>query len=174
MYSKLIRRRTSSVDNVSPKRSIASNRNYCSKTLKYLICLLVIYYLNIFLSLKYSHWNEKSFVDESYLTMQQFDYFQIENNPQLFLGSPKYRLDKQFLIENRYFCYQTQHLLVPNYPRILILIKSSTDHFQQRQSIRLTWANKLFLAVYDVKIAFVLGKTFLFLFFFCYDKMFVN
>lgn len=158
MYSKLIRRKNYSNEILPLKSNHQFKRNICSKYFKYFLILLIIYYFNIFLSLKSSYWFEKSFESESHLTIEQFDYMLIETNPQLALGQPKYHLNQQFLIENQYFCFQSRNQLIENYPHILILIKSFPNHFQQRQTIRITWGQTFFLSVYQIKLAFILGK----------------
>jgi hypothetical protein len=140
-----------------------------SPYIKFALCILILYCLNLLFGFQSYFWFEKSFEDEYYLTIKQIDITKIEENTEEVLGPPKNYLSNRFLIANEYLCGRS---LDPNtrlYPHILILIKSNCENFKERQSIRLTWGNKSLLSRYDIRLAFVLGKfnlLFLIVFFF--------
>jgi hypothetical protein len=104
-------------------------------------------------------WYEKSFEDEYHLTMTHIDITKAEENPYEVLGPPKNILSNQFLIENQYLCGRSSDPETRVFPHLIILVKSSCQHFKERQSIRLTWGEKKYLLKNDIKLAFVLGKS---------------
>jgi hypothetical protein len=140
-------------------KSKPSSRYRLSKYIKFALCILILYCLNLLFGIKSYLWFEKSFEDEYHLTIQQIDITKIEENTEQILGSPKNYLSNQFLIANEHLCGRSLDPKTRLYPHLLILIKSSCENFKERQSIRLTWGNKSSLSKYDIRLAFVLGTN---------------
>ncbi|CAM4913133.1 unnamed protein product [Rotaria socialis] len=101
-------------------------------------------------------WFEKSFEDEYHLRMTNIDITKIEENVEQVLGYPKNILSNQFLIKNQYLCGHTLNLETLIYPHLIILVKSNSENFKERQSIRMTWAQKSHLSSKNIRLAFVL------------------
>lgn len=177
MYSSLTRRKRSLVERLFIDKSGSYNmfeqsRRYSlSFYVKCIICILILYYLNLIIGFKSYIWFEKSFRDEYHLIMTHIDVVKAEINPIEVLGQPTNILSNQFLIENPYLCGRSSDPETRLYPHLIILVKSFTKNFKERQAIRLTWGQKIYLAKNDVRLAFVIGKIkslpfFLFLFLF--------
>ena len=68
--------------------------------------------------------------------------------------NPKYPMNVNYLIENKYLCTSVRMLTV------LVVVNSATDHFDRRQAIRLTWTNdKYYSHLGTVRVLFLLGKS---------------
>lgn len=125
---------------------------------KFILCLIIIYLLNAILGVQYYIWAEKSFENEYHLEMTHIDVKKInEENYKNILGLPKYIISNEFIINNEYLCYNDKSGRSSS-PHLLILVKSAIENWNARQAIRLTWANKITLNNYNIKLAFVLGK----------------
>jgi hypothetical protein len=161
MYSSLKRRRKRLFVDKNGLYNIfqRSHRYSLSTYLKFGICILILYYLNLLIGFKSYMWYEKSFEDEYHLTMTHIDITKAEENPYEVLGPPKNILSNQFLIENEYLCGRSPDPETRVYPHLIILVKSSCQNFKERQSIRLTWGEKNYLLKNDIRLAFVLGKS---------------
>lgn len=168
MYSSLTRRKrllveSLFVDNETSYYIFNKTRRYnFSFYFKCLIFILILYYLNLLIGFKSSIWYEKSFDNEYHLTMTHIDVVKVEDNPIDILGQPINILSNEFLIENEYLCGRSLDPETRIYPHLIILVKSFPHNFKQRQAIRLTWANQNNLSKNNIKLAFVLGKTFFF------------
>lgn len=134
----------------------SSNRSYRSTYIKCGLCLLIIYCLNFFFGYKSYIWSEKSFENEYYSRMKHIDVTKIEENVEDELGQPINILSNRFLIENEHLCGRSLDPQTLIHPHLLILVKSSPQHFKQRQAIRSTWGKKSNLK--NTQLAFVLGK----------------
>ncbi len=130
-------------------------RFYSSFCIKFLICLIIIYLLNLITGVQYYIWSEKSFENEYHLTMTKIDIKKIdEEYHEKILGPRKYFLSNQFLIKNEYLCNNENEQ-----PYLIILVKSAIENWKARQAIRMTWAKKEYLEKHSIQIAFVLGLS---------------
>jgi hypothetical protein len=129
--------------------------------IKWILCLVILYLLNLIMGVQYYIWYERSFENEYHLTMTNIDLTKIEEeNVEQILGQPKNIISNKFIIENEYLCNHDNTETV-NQPHLLILVKSAVENWKARQAIRMTWAKKEFLIKNNLKLAFVLGKTFI-------------
>ncbi|CAF1649911.1 unnamed protein product [Adineta ricciae] len=139
-------------------KPILSRRSSLSFYLKCTILILIIYYLNLLFGLTYYIWSEKSFEEDYNAQMIHIDPVKTEDDPEAILGPPKNTLSTQFLISNEYLCARSLDPETQLYPHILILVKSSSDNFRERQAIRSTWGDRNRLKTKgDFRLAFVLG-----------------
>ena len=165
MYSSLTRRKREIMDHFFTDRTEStrkSRRSMISSVpiyVKLAFCILLIYYLNLLISSRSMTWFEKSFEDEYYLTMTRFDVIKGEDNAEDLYGPPKNYLSNRFLIENEYLCGRSADPSTRLLPHLIIFVKSNLEHFQERQAIRLTWANQNYLSKFDIRLAFVLGTN---------------
>lgn len=165
MYSSLTRRRRQIIEHFFPDENKLSNRRKRSLIksvpiyIKLAFCILMIYYLNMFISYRSMVWNEKSFQADYQLTMTRIDVVKVEENADDILGPPINYLSNRFLIENEYLCGRSMDLTTRILPHLIIFVKSNYENVQQREAIRLTWGNQQYLSPYDARIAFVLGTN---------------
>ncbi|CAM4839928.1 unnamed protein product [Rotaria magnacalcarata] len=91
--------------------------------------------------------------------MTNIDITKIEENVEQVLGNPKNILSNQFLIKNQYLCGHTLNLETLIYPHLIILVKSNSENFKERQSIRMTWAQKSRLSSKNINKFYFLRST---------------
>ncbi|CAF4070147.1 unnamed protein product [Rotaria sordida] len=132
---------------------------HLSVYMKCIICILILYYLNILIGFNSSIWSEKSFENEYYLRMIHIDVTKIEENVEQVLGLPINILPNKFLIKNEYLCGRSLDPETLIHPHLIILVKSNCENFQERQAIRMTWAQKNRLLKTNIQLAFVLGTN---------------
>jgi hypothetical protein len=148
---------------IFPKRSIErwffrSYRFHTSTYIKWILCLVLIYLLNLITGVQYYVWSERSFENEYPLTMTRIDITKLdEENPEKILGLPKHIIPNSFIIKNEYLCNHGESDTSIQ-PHLLILVKSAVENWKARQAIRMTWAKKDFLEKNYIKLAFVLGE----------------
>lgn len=136
-----------------------SNRKSLSIYVRFLICILLIYFLNLIFGFRSYRWGEKSFDSEYHLTMKQLDAVKIDLNAEKHYGQPINYLSSQFRIRNEFLCGRSSDRETKSFPHLLILVKSFVQHRKQRETIRLTWANKYFLEPKNIRLAFVVGAS---------------
>ena len=132
----------------------------CSKTttIRCSLAILLIYLLNVFMGVRPSLWTEKSFEREYDLTITHLDILQLESNAEKNFGPPTNILPDRIVLRNENLCGRSMPSETLINPRLLILVKSSFDHQQERRAIRLTWANRAILHRHDARLAFVVSK----------------
>ncbi|CAF1095250.1 unnamed protein product [Rotaria magnacalcarata] len=136
-----------------------SYRFHCTTIIKCILCLIILYLLNVTFGVQYYIWTERSFENEYHLRMTHIDITKLdEENPEKVLGVPKYIVSNTFIINNEYLCNNGDSETVNN-PHLLILVKSAVENWTARQAIRMTWAKKEFLEKNNIKLAFVLGAN---------------
>ncbi|CAF2519917.1 unnamed protein product [Rotaria sp. Silwood2] len=149
--------RSYNVENDLLNKLFGGSRCYLSLYMKCIVCILILYYLNMLFGFDSYIWYEKSFEDEYHLNMKHIDVTKIEENVEQVLGSPNNILSNEFLIKNEYLCGRSLNPETLIHPHLLILIKSNLENFQKRQAIRMTWAIKHQLTNKNIQVAFVLG-----------------
>ncbi|CAF3536636.1 unnamed protein product [Rotaria sp. Silwood1] len=127
--------------------------------MKFIICILILYYLNMLFGFNNNIWYEKSFENEYHLRMKHIDVTKIEENVEQVLGLPNNILPNKFIIKNKYLCGRSIDPETLIHPHLLILVKSNIENFKQRQAIRMTWAIKQILLNKNIQLAFVLGRN---------------
>ncbi|CAF1288558.1 unnamed protein product [Adineta steineri] len=125
--------------------------------IKFILCLVIIYLLNLIIGVQYYLWSERSFENEYRLKMTHIDIRNIdEENPEKILGISTNIIAHEFIIKNEYLCHDGNQTTT-NQPHLLILVKSAIENSKARQAIRMTWAKKDFLQTNSIKVAFVVG-----------------
>ncbi|CAF3521172.1 unnamed protein product [Rotaria sp. Silwood1] len=127
--------------------------------MKFIICILILYYLNMLFGFNNNIWYEKSFENEYHLRMKHIDVTKIEENVEQVLGLPNNILPNKFIIKNKYLCGRSIDPETLIHPHLLILVKSNIENIKQRQAIRMTWAIKQILLNKNIQLAFVLGRN---------------
>ena len=136
------------------------HRWFKSKSIRWSVCILSIYLLNVSIGFRTSLWTEKSFEGEYDLTITHLDIIQLENNAEKNFGHPTSILPDRLVVRNENLCGRSMPSKTLIDPRLLILVKSSFEHEQERRAIRLTWANSAILHRHDARLAFVVSKSF--------------
>lgn len=141
---------------------------------KYPLCILGIYFFNLYFGFRSNYWMEKSFENEYHLKMKHLDAVKMMKNAEKYYGRATNLLSTQFLIKNEYLCGRSLDPEAKIFPHLLIFVKSFVRNREEREAIRLTWGNPTRLERKKIKLAFVIGSKIFFFNHFCLSSSFFS